>query len=477
MVGAGDQRRPRRAGRARSSAPATGASTRSSTAARSPCAARSSTCSRPPPTRPSASTCGATRSTGSPSSPWPTSARPSTSTEVEIFPCRELLPTDEVRERAAALDRARAVGPRAVGAPGRGPDLRRHGVAGCRGSPTTSTCCSTSSAADAQVLLVEPRRMRDRAADILAEEADLAAHAGHDVGRRRRPSDGFPRLHLAVRPAARPHRRAGVDASPSRPRAPTSPPSPPLGWDPVVGDGERARRASSRELLADGYRVVVAADGAGSADRLVACSASRAAPRPRRAARRPHRARRPRRGRAARAGLSSCRRSSWPSWPSPTSPVGAGPTAGPGPASAAAPGLLRRPQARRPRRAPPARRRPLRRHGQAGHRRRRARLPAARVPGRRQALRPVRPDRRRAPLHRRRHARRLSRLGGGDWQKTKAKVRAAVAEIAQELVVLYQTRRARARPRLRRTTRRGSASSRTPSRTRRRPTSSRPSTR
>jgi transcription-repair coupling factor (superfamily II helicase) len=34
----------------------------------------------------------------------------------------------------------------------------------------------------------------------------------------------------------------------------------------------------------------------------------------------------------------------------------------------------------------------------------------------------------------------LSRLGGDAWQRTKAKVRAAVAEIAQELVVLYQTR-------------------------------------
>jgi transcription-repair coupling factor (superfamily II helicase) len=34
----------------------------------------------------------------------------------------------------------------------------------------------------------------------------------------------------------------------------------------------------------------------------------------------------------------------------------------------------------------------------------------------------------------------LSRLGGSEWQKTKAKVRSAVAEIAQELVVLYQTR-------------------------------------
>ena len=31
-------------------------------------------------------------------------------------------------------------------------------------------------------------------------------------------------------------------------------------------------------------------------------------------------------------------------------------------------------------------------------------------------------------------------MGGADWQKSKAKVRSAVQEIAQELVVLYQKR-------------------------------------
>ncbi len=48
--------------------------------------------------------------------------------EVEVFPCRELLPTDEVAERAEALGWRAALGPRAVGAAQRGPHLRRHGV-------------------------------------------------------------------------------------------------------------------------------------------------------------------------------------------------------------------------------------------------------------------------------------------------------------------------------------------------------------
>ena len=34
----------------------------------------------------------------------------------------------------------------------------------------------------------------------------------------------------------------------------------------------------------------------------------------------------------------------------------------------------------------------------------------------------------------------LSKMGGSDWAKTKAKVRSEVSEIAQELVVLYQRR-------------------------------------
>ena len=255
--------------------------------------------------------------------------------------------------------------------------------------------------------------MRDRAADLLAEEADLAAHPGRDLGRHRRPhgDHGFPRLHLAVRPAARPHRRrrrGRVASAPEGPDAPTG--ARRSGWDPVVGDGSAA---SSRQLrdarwptaTASWWPPTARARPPGSPR----CSATRAARR--RRGRDPTAGRR-HRGRAARAGLRPARRQARrarrgrPHRPAP------GPPPGPAPPPRRR-GLLRRPQARRLRRAPPARRRPLRRHGHAGHRRRRARLPAARVPGRRQALRPVRPDRRRPPLHRRRDAH-AHRLGGAE---------------------------------------------------------------
>ena len=461
-------------------APATAASTRSSTAARSRCAARSSTCSRPPPTRRCASTCGATRSTASPSS-RSTDQRSDDRrrAEVEIFPCRELLPTDEVRERAERARRRRAVGPRAVGAPRRGPDLRRHGV----------------------VAAVAHRRTSTSLLDLLGADAQVAAGraAPHARPRRRHPRrGGRPRRARWPRPGARstpsdddasractspfdrllrPHRRARRGRSPPRPRAPDVATVAAAGWDPVVGDGAAPGHAAHASCWPTATASSWPPTAPASAGRLTSCSASRAAL--------PLDERRvdlagPAASSSSRrsSGASSCRRSSWRCSPRPTSPAGAAPTAG------------ARPRKPRRRRASSTTSRPgdyvvhyqhgvgpLRRHGEAGHRRRRARLPAARVPRRRQALRPVRPDRRGAPLHRRRDAdaapARRRRLAEDQGPGARPRSR----EIAQELVVLYQKPRAHARATPSPPTRRGSASSRRRSRTRRRPTSSRPSTR
>ena len=70
----------------------------------------------------------------------------------------------------------------------------------------------------------------------------------------------------------------------------------------------------------------------------------------------------------------------------------------------------------------------------------------------------------------------LHRLGGADFAKAKSRVRSAVREIAQELVVLYQKRVNAAGSRVRRRTRRGSTRWRRPSRSSRRPISARRST-
>ena len=76
---------------------------------------------------------------------------------------------------------------------------------------------------DALVLLVEPRRMRDRAADLLAEEADLAASLARTWGATK--ADGaeseWPRLHLPFDRLLAHTAGPGVDRHRRAPRAPT----------------------------------------------------------------------------------------------------------------------------------------------------------------------------------------------------------------------------------------------------------------
>ena len=129
--------------------------------------------------------------------------------EVELFPCRELLATDEVRERAEALVGAEPWGREQWERLSQG--LTFDGMESwlpwlTEGEHTLFDLLEP----DAQVLLVDPRRMRDRAGDILAEEADLAStlavtwDAGSGGGR-------FPSLHLPFDRAAGPHPGAGLD--------------------------------------------------------------------------------------------------------------------------------------------------------------------------------------------------------------------------------------------------------------------------
>jgi transcription-repair coupling factor (superfamily II helicase) len=182
--------------------------------------------------------------------------------ETFIFPARELIPTDEVRERAAQLV-------------GREPWGREQWERLAEGAlfdgmeswlpwlSATDTLLTDVLPATAKVVLIEPRRMRDRANDLLAEEDDLARALASTWGRD--PSLTFPRLHaetdrlLAAGQA--------VWTISSTPESPDSPMVNASGWGPVVGDGEGLANRL-RDLLADKFRVIVAADGSGSAQRL-----------------------------------------------------------------------------------------------------------------------------------------------------------------------------------------------------------------
>ena len=118
---------------------------------------------------------------------------------------------------------------------------------------------------DALVVLLEPGRLRDRAADIAAEEADLAGVLAQTWGA---AGEEFPRLHVDY------DRLLSVCPSPvwtmtSVPAGPSIPSVAVGGWASAIGDPAAPVRQVSR-LLAEGYQVLMAADGVGSANRAAA---------------------------------------------------------------------------------------------------------------------------------------------------------------------------------------------------------------
>ncbi|MDD9369159.1 MAG: transcription-repair coupling factor [Acidimicrobiales bacterium] len=187
--------------------------------------------------------------------------------EVLLFPCRELLPTPQVRARAEQLVGLEPWGREQWERLSQGlvfdgmeswlPWLTRdeHALLDVVGD-------------DAQILLCEPRRMRDRAADLLAEEADLAATLAVTWGATddRSAEHGFPRLHLTFDRLLA-HTRASAWHVVSVPDSPDTPQVQGGGWDPVVGDGT-GLLSRLVTLQQDGFRVVVGADGEGSATRV-----------------------------------------------------------------------------------------------------------------------------------------------------------------------------------------------------------------
>jgi transcription-repair coupling factor (superfamily II helicase) len=184
--------------------------------------------------------------------------------EAIVFPARELMPSDEVRARAARLVADEPWGREqwerlAEGTLFDGMESWLPWLV-----PSGEPRLITSVLPDtAKVVLVEPRRMRDRADDLLAEEADLARTLASTWARDAERE--FPRLHAPTEAVLAGSQQTWTIAStPSNPDAPVVAA---MGWGPVVGDGEGLATRLT-ELLADKYVVVVAADGDGSAQRL-----------------------------------------------------------------------------------------------------------------------------------------------------------------------------------------------------------------
>ena len=190
--------------------------------------------------------------------------------QVELFGCREVVLTDDVRERARALSATATFARDNFARIGEGElfDGMESWLPWLSDSERLFTDLLDERS---RVVLVEPRRLRDRAAELLEEEAALSESlattwglAEGDAG----AAASMPRLHLdfdrllghcaakvaSLLPVAESTRTVVLQAS---------------GWPPVLGDpAVLARRFG--ELASSGHRVVICADGRGSAERMAA---------------------------------------------------------------------------------------------------------------------------------------------------------------------------------------------------------------
>jgi transcription-repair coupling factor (superfamily II helicase) len=182
--------------------------------------------------------------------------------EVSIFPARELLPDDDVRARAAELVAREPWGREQWDRLAEGQFF--DGMESWLPWLTEDEHVLLDLvAADALVLLVEPKRLRDRAGDILAEEADLAESLAKTWDA---PADHLPRLHVPFDRLLS-HTDAPAWTVTTSPEGPGTPVLSASGWDPIVGDGSRLVQ-QIETMLTQGYRLVIGAEGAGSARRL-----------------------------------------------------------------------------------------------------------------------------------------------------------------------------------------------------------------
>ncbi|HEY3722860.1 MAG TPA: transcription-repair coupling factor [Acidimicrobiia bacterium] len=182
--------------------------------------------------------------------------------DVMVFPSRELLPTPAVRERARELITA---------APwGRAQWERLAEGQVFDGMESWLPWLTEDEhllpdllPAGARVFLVEPRRMRDRAQELLDEEASLGETLAGTWGAEGR---AFPHLSLPFDRLLA-HTRAQATSLLAAPDSPETPQLAAAAFDPVVGDVE-ALAARVRALRDTGTRVVIATEGTGSASRL-----------------------------------------------------------------------------------------------------------------------------------------------------------------------------------------------------------------
>ena len=241
----------------------------------------------------------------------------------------------------------------------------------------------------AQVVLVEPRRIRDRGVQLLDEEAALAETLAATWGAKEGDEETFPRLHVPFERLLS-ECAAGVTALPPVPEGPDMAALTVRRFDPVAGDPARLA-AGVTGLVGQGYSVALCAATAAGAGRLSAALAAEGVHAPvldgraghgggLRGGRADHQRLHPARGQG-RSPLGDRRHR-------PARPAPPGPSPGAGGRR-----LLRRPGGREFRGAPPARCGALRRRDDEDHGRDDPRLLDFAVPGFGPPVPPRRADR------------------------------------------------------------------------------------
>ncbi len=162
--------------------------------------------------------------------------------EVCVFPTRELLPTDDVRERAAALVARQPWGREQWERLAEGQLF--DGMESWLPWLTDREHLLTDLLPDdALVLLVEPKRMRDRAQELLDEEASLASTLAVTWGAGE--VRDLPRLSLEFDRLLA-NTRAGAVSLLATPEGPDTPRVAASAFDPVVGDADALGAPSAR---------------------------------------------------------------------------------------------------------------------------------------------------------------------------------------------------------------------------------------
>ena len=189
---------------------------------------------------------------------------------VQIFGCRELSLTAEVRQRAAALQHSAGFAADQFARIADG--MSFDGIESFLPWLASEDLLVLDLLDESdRVVLIEPRRMRDRASELADEEDALASALAGTWGLasgpdEREPRTGFPRLHLYYERLLA-NTSAKVGSLIASAEGPGTPQLGSSGWPSTLGDASAlARRVG--ELVRAGYAIAIAADGAASGERL-----------------------------------------------------------------------------------------------------------------------------------------------------------------------------------------------------------------